>query len=80
MDTSRVYYDSEGKDKTIHQMVRDEPEWAAVRIQVGEDAISKNANYLKLIERAIERLCMPIKQIRRDGFESLMIEMRKAIK
>ena len=38
MDTARIYHDSEGNEKTIHQMVKCEPEWAANRIQAGEDA------------------------------------------
>ena len=41
MDTGRVYKNSEGDERTIHQMVREEPQWAANRIQCGEEAIEK---------------------------------------
>lgn len=41
MNTAKVYYDIDGNKKTIFQMVRDEPTWAAVRIQEGEKAIEK---------------------------------------
>ena len=36
---ARVYQDSEGRDLTIRQMVKREPEWAASRIQAGENAL-----------------------------------------
>jgi hypothetical protein len=39
MNTAKVYKNLAGEDRTIHQMVRDEPYWAASRVQVGEDAI-----------------------------------------
>jgi hypothetical protein len=41
MNTAKVYKDSEGNDCNILQMVKREPEWAANRIQVGEDAIEE---------------------------------------
>ena len=31
-----TYQDTEGREKLLHQMVRDEPEWAASRIRVCE--------------------------------------------
>jgi len=40
-NSGKVYYDSEGYEKTIFQMVRDEPAWAVSRIQAGENAIEK---------------------------------------
>ena len=40
MDTGKTYYDTEGNERTIWQMVKREPEWAANRIQVGESAIA----------------------------------------
>jgi len=43
MDTAKVYYDSNGGQCSIWQMVRREPDWAANRIQVGEIAIEKLA-------------------------------------
>ena len=42
MNTAKIYYDSGGNERTIHQMVRDEPFWAACRIQEGEAAIEEN--------------------------------------
>jgi hypothetical protein len=41
MDTSKVYFDSEGNECSIWQMVKREPTWAAVRIQEGEKAIDE---------------------------------------
>jgi len=43
MDLTKKYRDSTGKECTILQMVRTEPEWAANRIQAGEDAIARVA-------------------------------------
>jgi hypothetical protein len=41
MNAEKVYKDSEGNDCTILQMVKREPEWAANRMQAGEDAIDE---------------------------------------
>lgn len=40
MNTAKIYKDSEGVERTIHQMVKYEPGWAANRIQAGEDALN----------------------------------------
>jgi len=40
MNTARVYKDSNGVERTLCQMVKCEPEWAAKRIQAGEEAIN----------------------------------------
>ena len=50
MNTAKVYTDSDGNECTIHQMVRQEPEWAAARIQVGERAIERVKQLEVLIE------------------------------
>ena len=39
MDLEKIYYDLNGKECNILQLVKKEPEWAANRIQVGEAAI-----------------------------------------
>jgi hypothetical protein len=39
MNTAKVYKDIDDNECTIHQMVNREPQWAATRIQVGEDAL-----------------------------------------
>ena len=39
MNTAKIYHDVEGNERTINQMVKCEPDWAANRIQAGEDAI-----------------------------------------
>jgi hypothetical protein len=39
MDTGKVYYDTEGNECSIWQMVMREPHWAANRIQEGEKAL-----------------------------------------
>ena len=36
---SKQYYDVDGNERTLSEMVRLEPEWAANRIRVGEVAI-----------------------------------------
>jgi len=41
MDTGRIYHDSEGNERTIHQMIKLEPYWAANRLQEGERAIER---------------------------------------
>lgn len=41
MNTAKIYHDSEGNECSIWEAVRREPEWAASRIQVGEEAIEK---------------------------------------
>lgn len=41
MDTGKIYHDSKGNERTIWQMVREEPEWAAARVQEGEKAIER---------------------------------------
>ena len=51
MNTARVYQDIDGNDCTIWQMVRREPEWAASRIQVGENAEEKITQAIALIEQ-----------------------------
>ena len=40
MNTVKIYKNINGNDCTVHQMIRDEPEWAATKIQVGEDALA----------------------------------------
>ena len=41
MNTGKIYYDMEGNPRTIWQMVKESPEWAANRIQEGEKAIEE---------------------------------------
>lgn len=43
MDTGKIYYDSAGNERSIMQMVRSEPYWAANRVQEGEKAIERMA-------------------------------------
>ena len=45
MDLSKVYYDGDGNELNILQIVKLSPEWAANRIQEGEKAI---ANMVRL--------------------------------
>lgn len=44
MNTSKIYYDSEDNECSIMQMVKREPQWAANRVQAGEDAIARLAD------------------------------------
>lgn len=60
MDTAKIYHDSEGNERTIHQMIKDEPHWAANRLQEGETAISKLdslSDYIKDIQWSGECSC-----------------------
>lgn len=50
MNLNKVYYDNEGNAKNILQMVKYEPEWAANRIQVGEQLEQKNADMQKTLD------------------------------
>jgi len=43
MDAAKKYTDSDGNECSIWQIVRREPEWAAYRIQAGEEALAKVA-------------------------------------
>lgn len=49
MDTGKIYYDIDGNECSIMQMVKKEPWWAANRIQEGEKAIEM----VKALEKAI---------------------------
>ena len=51
MDTAKIYHDAEGNERTIHQMVRLEPEWAAVRVQEGEIAFKRMEQFKAEVER-----------------------------
>jgi len=52
MNTAKIYQDQDGNECSIHQMVKREPEWAASRIQAGEDALAMVA---KIKEWDIQR-------------------------
>ncbi len=41
MNMEKKYHDSGGTEKNIWELVKEEPEWAANRIQEGEKAIEK---------------------------------------
>lgn len=43
MDLNKIYYDVDGNAHNILEMMKEEPEWAANRIQVGAEAIAENA-------------------------------------
>lgn len=43
MDLHKVYYDGDGNPRTMLQLVKQEPEWAANRLQEGERAIEQLA-------------------------------------
>ena len=51
MDTAKIYHDAEGNERTIHQMIKLEPEWAAVKVQEGEIAFKRMVEYKAEIER-----------------------------
>lgn len=51
MDTAKVYYDIDGNECSIWDMVRNEPEWAVNRIQEGERAIARIAEHESTIQK-----------------------------
>ena len=55
MDTARIYYDVEGNERTIHQMVKEEPVWAANRVQEGGKAIERVAELEKALAAIAEQ-------------------------
>jgi hypothetical protein len=57
MDLEKVYYDTEGRKRNILQLVKEEPEWAANRIQEGE-------KYKKMWEDIINNLICIRNQIK----------------
>ena len=52
MDTGKCYYDSEGNECSIWQIVQREPRWAAQRIQEGEKAEQRIRELTTLVESA----------------------------
>ena len=59
MDAAKVYQDSEGKDRSLDQMVQWEPYWAANRIREGETAIERVKvleDSDKVFRRVIEKI------------------------
>jgi hypothetical protein len=69
MNTAKIYKDTENNDRTISQMVKLEPEWAASRIQAGEDALA-----------VIERIkAWDVAQYSENGKFSLPLELREEI-
>lgn len=69
MNTAKVYKDTEGNDCTIHQIVRREPEWAASRVQVGQDALDMLA----------EIKAWDINQWKKNGEFTLPLKLREKI-
>ena len=56
MDTSKKYFDMNGDECSIWQMVRREPYWAAVRIQEGEKAMRA---LIERREREVDSVPLP---------------------
>jgi len=56
MDLEKIYYDLNGKECNILQLVKKEPEWAANRIQVGEAAI-RTLNDIAASQQDVEAKC-----------------------
>ncbi|WP_155303457.1 hypothetical protein [Desulfosarcina widdelii] len=44
MDLEKVYHDFNGNPCSITEMVKNEPDWAANRIQAGENAAMPQSN------------------------------------
>ena len=59
MCKTKTYYDVEGNERTLDQMVKHEPAWAANRIRAGEKAIerlNKEAKEITDLKEQIEHL------------------------
>lgn len=67
MSTAKVYYDIDGNDCTLNQMVVREPGWAAVRIQEGEKAIQKVVEQAQRIEELEKELKLAVEVIELCG-------------
>lgn len=48
MNTSKIYYDSNGDEKTIYQMIKYEPDWVASRFQFMEQQNEEMIEALKM--------------------------------
>lgn len=54
----KIYHDVEGNERTLHEMLRVEPEWAVNKIKQGEKAVNN-----------LERMMEALKRIEMDGFD-----------
>lgn len=50
MNTAKVYYDTEGNQRTLSQMVEHEPQWAASRLRHCEEISSQLKDFREAIE------------------------------
>ena len=58
MDITKIYHDSNGNKRSILQMLRDEPGWAANRLQEGEKAIASLSLANELIDSLYGSGCL----------------------
>ena len=56
MDNSKIYYDSEGNERTIWQMIQHEPLWAANRLQEGEKAVNRVTELENMLADVVDSL------------------------
>ena len=54
MTISKTYWDIDGNEQSLYQMLKREPDWAVSRIQEGEKAISKLATCTELLENLLD--------------------------
>jgi hypothetical protein len=66
MNSAKIYFDADGNERTIYQMVKSEPEWAANRIQEGEKAIEQ----LQQERQAKQELLEALEKIAQHGKEA----------
>lgn len=73
MDINKTYYDSEGNERTIMEMIMREPEWAANRLQEGEKAIERlkgaedKDHEIAFLYRTLEKLANETLEVNKDG-------------
>ncbi len=56
MEDGQIYEDINGDKLTLYQMVRREPNWAATRIRVGEEAVKLLSELMPDMESRVEGL------------------------
>ena len=51
MDLRKIYYDIDGNECNILEAIKKSPEWAAERIQVGENKIEEIEEVIEILKK-----------------------------
>lgn len=80
--TAKVYFDTDGNEVTLRQLIKLEPEWAHSRIQAGERAETERDQLRAELEKERERV-KRVKEIlaywEETGFDEFIIEAQEAL-